>query len=266
MINRGIGIQYNVQLQKLVKAIKKDIDESIVPLVRQYGITRDSMTTDGWYDFLIPALTALMKRWKSERVQQLAARLAGDFVVAANNASRKSVGIDIYEAHPELRDVLQSSTWSNVQLIQSIPDQYLAQVQQLVVNNMRAGLRPSAIVNQLQQQYGVTQRRAKLIARDQTSKVQGDLNEKRQRAVGFEYFQWVTSKDERVRDRHTEIAEKLTAYGLGIYRWDNLPLSDKGEPIKPGSDYQCRCFARPVSNEEVERNRRNGKTAPGVYR
>lgn len=266
MINRGIGIQYNVQLQKLVKSIKKDIDESIVPLVRQYGLTRDSMTTDGWYDFLIPALTALMKRWKSERVQQLAARLAGDFVTAANNASRKSVGIDIYEAHPELRDVLQSSTWSNVQLIQSIPDQYLAQVQQLVVNNMRAGLRPSSIVNQLQQQYGVTQRRAKMIARDQTSKVQGDLNEKRQRAVGFEYFQWVTSKDERVRDRHTEIAEKLTAYGLGIYRWDNLPLSDKGVPIKPGSDYQCRCFARPVSNEEVERNRHNGKVAPGVYR
>jgi len=266
VINRGIGIQYNVKLQRLVREIKRDIDATIIPLVKQYGVTRDAMITDGWYDFLIPALTALMKRWKSERVQQVAAQLAGDFVKSANNASRKSVAIDLYEGHPELRDVLQSSTWSNVQLIQSIPDQYLAQVQQLVVANMRAGLRPSAIVTQLQNQFGVTQRRAKLIARDQTSKVQSDLNEKRQRAVGFNYFQWVTSKDERVRDRHRAIAEKLTAYGPGVYRWDNLPLSDKGEPIKPGSDYQCRCFARPVSNEEVERNRRNGKTAPGVYR
>ena len=116
-------------------------------------------------------------------MQQVATRLAGDFVQSANNASRKSVRIDVYESHPELRDVLQSSTWSNVQLIQSIPDQYLAQVQQLVVTNMRAGLRPSAIVNQLQQQYGVTQRRAKLIAADQTSKAQNALTRVRLVAV-----------------------------------------------------------------------------------
>lgn len=266
MINRGIGIQYNVKLQKLVKSIKKDIDESIIPLVRQYGMTRDSMTTDGWYDFLIPALTALMKRWKSERVQQLAARLAGDFVTAANNASRKSVGIDIYEAHPELRDVLQSSTWSNVQLIQSIPDQYLAQVQQLVVNNMRAGLRPSAIVNQLQQQYGVTQRRAKMIAADQTAKAQNALTRARLVAVGYTYFKWVTSKDERVRDRHREIADKITRYGKGIYRIDTPPLSDKGEPILPGQDYRCRCVMIAVSDEEVIRNQRNGLTNPSIKR
>ena len=42
-----------------------------------------------------------------------------------------------------------------------------------------------------------------------------------------------------MRDRHQEIAEKVTAYGPGIYRWDNPPLSDKGEPIIPGGDYSC---------------------------
>ena len=69
-----------------------------------------------------------------------------------------------------------------------------------------------------------------------------------------------------MRDRHQEIAEKVTAYGPGIYHYDNPPLSDKGEPIIPGGDYSCRCISQAVSDEEVAKYRREGKTAPGVYR
>ena len=105
-----------------------------------------------------------------------------------------------------------------------------------------------------------------MIARDQTSKINGELAEKQQKGAGFEYFQWIDSDDSRVRHRHSEIANKVTAYGKGIYRWDDLPLSDKGVPIKPGSDYQCRCIARPVSAREVKANQDAGRTAPGVLR
>lgn len=73
-----------------------------------------------------------------------------------------------------------------------------------------------------------------MIARDQTAKVNGDLASRRQRAVGINYFQWIDSDDERVRSRHESIANRLTAYGKGIYRWDNPPLSDRGVPIIPG--------------------------------
>lgn len=165
-----------------------------------------------------------------------------------------------------MTDYIQASIVDNTRLITSIPEQYLTQVESIVFNNVRAGGRPSAIAKQLQQQLGVTERRAKMIARDQTSKVNADLSEKRQREAGFPYFEWVDSDDERVRDRHEYLADHVTQYGKGIYRWDDLPLSDKGEPISPGKDYQCRCIARPVSQEEVDENIKAGRTRPGVKR
>jgi len=263
------GIQYNAKLQRMVRAIKRDIDETLVPLIRQYApeYAQDAVAIrDGWGDVIVAALHGLVAKWTDPHAQSVAQSIAGDFVRAVDGRNRKSLGIDVYSGNQALQDYLQAATLQNARLITSIPEQYLAQVSNIVMGNMRQGLRPSSIVGTLQEQFGVTQRRAKMIARDQTAKVNGELTSKRQQAVGFEYFRWVTSKDERVRDRHRDIAEKVTAYGRGIYRWDNPPLSDKGEPIIPGSDYQCRCIAEPVDDEEVEKNRRSGKTAPGVLR
>jgi SPP1 gp7 family putative phage head morphogenesis protein len=128
----------------------------------------------------------------------------------------------------------------------------LEQVSNIVMANMRAGMRPSFIEKALSEQFGVTARRAKMIARDQTSKVQGELNKRKQTAAGFSYFRWVDSHDQRVRHRHREISSKVTDFGVGVYAWSDLPLSDKGEPIQPGSDYQCRCVAVAVPDSKVK--------------
>jgi len=178
----------------------------------------------------------------------------------------KRIGLDIYGDSQVLQDYLDASVYDNTQLIKSIPSQYLTRVQTIVTTNTRAGLRPSAITKVIQDEFGVTERRAKMIARDQTSKLTGDLMEKRQREAGFPYFEWNDSDDSRVRARHEQLANRVTAYGRGIYRWDNLPLSDEGKPIKPGSDYQCRCIAIPISQREVDENRKAGRTNPAVKR
>jgi len=154
----------------------------------------------------------------------------------------------------------------NSRLITSIPEQYLTQVESIVMNNVRAGGRPAAISKQLADQFGITSARAKLIARDQTAKVNGDLSARRQTQSGFEYFEWVDSGDVRVRKRHETISDKMTAYGRGVYRWDNPPLSDRGTPIIPGQDFQCRCTARPVTRREVDANQEAGRARKGVKR
>ena len=81
-----------------------------------------------------------------------------------------SFGIDIMTNNKQVTDFLQASIAENVQLITSIQSQYLDRVETLVLTNMRAGLRPSAIQQQLQDQFSITKNRAKMIARDQTSK------------------------------------------------------------------------------------------------
>lgn len=269
-----IGIQYNAKLQRLVRQIKKDIDAMLIPSIRnlapEYVQDAARPTVDAWSDVILSLLGELKRRWSSEWVARGAERIASEFVQSSLKKSerdlKKSAGVDAFSGSPMMRDYLKASAQQNVQLIQSIPAKYLEEVETLVIANMRSGMRPGFIVTALQEQFGVTQRRAKMIARDQTGKIQGELAEKQQRNAGFDYFQWLDSDDRRVRTRHREIADKVTAYGKGIYRWDNLPLSDKGLPIKPGSDYQCRCTSRPVSAREVEENRKQGKTSPGVYR
>lgn len=269
---KRIGIEYNAQLQRMVRSIRKDINEQLVPMLRQLApeYVSDSVTTDSYVDLIVATLRNIVNRWQSPTFRSVAESIAQRFVTTTNNVNAKgyteSFGIDVFAGSPELENYLQASTYNNTQLITSIPEQYLNQVESIVMTNVRSGNRPSAIVKLLSDQFGVTQRRAKMIARDQTTKINGDLSEKRQRAAGFPYFQWIDSDDQRVRTRHGNIANKITQYGKGVYRWDYLPLSDKGVPIKPGEDYQCRCIARPVSQAEVDRNIKNGLTQPGVKR
>lgn len=265
------AIQYNAKLQRIAREVKRDIDAELKPLIRFYAheYTMDSaptVTNDAWYDAIEQVMQSLLARWGSERVRMVAERIAGEFVrtalTGATRAMRRTAGIDVFNGSPALQSYLQASAKQNAELIRSIPTEYLDRVSTLVQSNMRSGMRPSFIEKAMQEQFGVTQRKARFIARDQAGKIQGELAEKQQRGAGFSHFEWIDSDDSRVRHRHEEIANKLTPFGKGIYRWDDLPLSDKGVPIKPGSDYACRCTSRPVSEREVQANIKAGKVAP----
>lgn len=267
---KAIGISYNAELQRMVRRIKKDIDQSIKPQVKDLEF---EYTADSWSDVIEVSLAALRERWSSAVFNRFAERMASKFVQAVNLQNQqqfqnqyKSFGINIYAGNQAVSDYLDATVKDNVRLIKSIPDQYLTQVESIVLGNMRAGMRPSAINKQLQDQFGVTERRARVISRDQTSKAANGLAKKRMQSAGFEYYEWITSEDERVRSRHRKISDKVTAYGKGIYRWDDPPLSDKGEPISPGTDYSCRCIARPVLESEVKANQKAGRVAKGVKR
>lgn len=268
----NIEKSYYVDMLKMLRQIKRDIDAEIVPVIRRNSSTTlDSVTAmDGWADDVKAAIDRVREKWTGKLAQLAMNKIASRYVKAAmglhTRKMQRSFGVNLYGTSDRINQYLSAAADQNATLIKSIPAQYLDQVSNIVQGNMRQGMRPGYIVSALVEQFGVRERHAKFIARDQTGKINGELDKLRQQDAGFEYFQWVTSHDERVRHRHREIADKVTAYGKGVYRWDNLPLSSDGTPIQPGSDFDCRCISRPVSREEVERNRRDGKTAPGVYR
>lgn len=268
-----VGLEYHMALREMVISVRNDVDKHIMPVVRSMApeYVGDSVpTVDSWVDVLVGTIRSVTARWSSPAFQSVARRIAERFVTEAATVNaarnRKDLGIDIFVDNQELLDYVQASIYDNTRLIESIPVQYLKNVESIIMTNIRAGMRPSAITQLLADQFGVTERRAKMIARDQTAKLNGDLNRIRQTAAGFPYFEWDDSDDERVRKRHDEIARKVTAYGPGVYRWDNPPLSDRGTPIIPGSDFSCRCIARGVSQAEVDRNVAQGRTRPGVLR
>lgn len=265
-----IGIQYNAKLQRLVKQVKASVSKEIMPLVRQLApeYTQDALvTTDAWSDLILSAMSRLMQKWQSERVSAGANRMAAEFVQSSLKKSerdlKKSAGIDVFSGNSTLQDYLKASAQQNSLLIKSIPAKYLDEVQTLVMANMRSGMRPGYIEKALQEQFGVTQRRAKMIARDQTSKIQGELNRKQQQGAGFTHFRWLTSHDSRVRHDHDVFEHRVTKYGKGVYLWSDLPL-EKGVPVSPGSPINCRCTAIPVSEREVKANQDKGLTNASV--
>ena len=254
----------------MVRRIKKDIDQSIKPQVKDLEF---EYTADSWADVIEVSLAALRQRWSSAVFDRFAERLASKFVQAVNLQNQqqfqnqyKSFGINIYAGNQAVSDYLDATVKDNVRLIKSIPDQYLTQVESIVLGNMRAGMRPSAINQQLQDQFGVTERRARVIARDQVSKASNGLAKKRMESSGFKYFQWIDSKDSRVRSRHKHIANKVTKYGKGIYSFSDLPIGEQGVPVAPGQPIQCRCVMRPVLESEVKANQKAGRVAKGVKR
>lgn len=248
-MSRQTELNYYRQLKQVAQLVREDVDTNIVPLVKQLA---PEYTADGWSDTITSAINRLLTRWLGAFARRQAETIASQFVQTAAKDNARSFAINLYGGDTQLREYLSAASYQNAKLIQSIPTQYLEQVQNIVMTNMRNGMRPSYIEEALVKQFGVTERRAKLIATDQYGKIQGDINRIRQVNSGIEYFTWITSQDERVRHSHVEVAKRDVGYGPGVFRWDDLPVVD-GVPTFPGQPVRCRCVARATPRAKVER-------------
>ena len=260
-----VGSEYNTELQRLVVRIKKDVQALLLPVIEQEAVNylADSEEgsrfyfRDGWADRVQAVLDRLNLMYSMPWFSILANQVASKFVRASvdfvDKQHKRNFGIDVYNDSPKMQDYLRAATIQNVKLIESIPKHYMENVMNTVYQGMRNGVMPRNIAMELNQKFGVESRHAKFIARDQAAKINGEISKRRQEAAGFEYFLWLDADDSRVRHRHRVIANADVGYGNGVYRWDDLPKSSAGETIQPGSDYQCRCIARPQRTSVIEK-------------
>lgn len=129
---------------------------------------------------------------------------------------------------------------NNTELIR-LEERARAEVRGVIEGPLREGVRVEEVRKKIEERLGVVRSRAELIARDQTLKLYGQIQEARQTAAGIEEYTWSTSEDERVRAGHEHL-EGTTQ------RWDNPPIVDPktGRKAHPGGDFQCRCAAIPI--------------------
>lgn len=245
----------------MLKKISDDYIAKLEPVLPKAGIFTDSAPGPGaegveserqkWLTQRLEQILAQMRTaWGSPLFEALANKYARDFVSQISLFNDKVFAINVYGDNPLLKNVLNLSIENNVQLIKSIASQHLNAVGDIVYQNVLKGYSPSQIYDSIQS-YGVTDRRAKLIAIDQTHKVNSTISRVKQEAVGFKFFKWLTANDERVRESHVHAGNAKTPYGVGVYRWDDLPEVD-GEKVSPGIPIRCRCVAVPVLFSEVK--------------
>jgi SPP1 gp7 family putative phage head morphogenesis protein len=164
---------------------------------------------------------------------------------AMNDQYLRVIGISPFkETAPA--SLLQTAVQENVDLITSIPKRQLEQVEKVVREGIHAGTRVENIKEQIQERFNVSESRARLIARDQVGKLNAQLAEQRQRALGVSRYEWSSSNDERVRPMHKELDHS-------IQRWDSPPITNEdGDRNHPGEDYQCRCQALPIVDDVLD--------------
>lgn len=262
--------QYNAQLQKLVDEFFEYVDATMgaaIPLaISEHQIQTMGLDsrTDGWADNIQRAVQSIELRSKdfTERARQLVLNIG----IETSNFNRgqlrqimrSTLGVDLFKSKPWIQGEIESWVAENVTLIKSIPGQSLTAIEGLAQRGVRSGASAADIAKDIQKQYGTTKSRARLIARDQVGKLNGDLTKKRQSSLGIQYYTWESSRDERVRPSHDDMQGKLC-------RWDDPTVysddggqtwkkrsSIGGVQLHPGYDYQCRCSGSPDLNQVFE--------------
>lgn len=162
-------------------------------------------------------------------------------------AIHRALGVDIsgyLGADTEIGAAMKTAVANNVALIKSIPEEYLGKVSAKVQSYFAAGKRWESLAEEIERLGDVTYTRARIIARDQASKLNAAFNEVRQTSVGIEEYDWSGVRDQRERKSH--LAMEGTRQ-----RWDSPPLVD-GEHVHPGEAVLCRCGAIPRINLNIE--------------
>ena len=158
-----------------------------------------------------------------------------------------SVSVDVKPFlvnNPRIATATHEAIGRNVDLIKTIPEEYFDKITDAVEMNWAGGMRWESLVGRVQEIGDITERRAALIARDQTAKMNSSFNRIRQTDLGIEEYEWQTSGDERVRESHAEVDGQ-------VFRWDEpgpVAGSVAGEPCHAGFDVNCRCVGIPHLN------------------
>lgn len=233
--SRKDELWYKASLRAIVAQLKAATNAALLPLLKAHesSYAKDSMIDD----LVAKELEKLAAQFGD--IDGIALRLANEAARRAlqntDTVLAKSIkavtGVDITPAltmAPDVQQALDFHTRANIDLITSIPDQYFEKIQESITKNFQAGMRYEDIAEDIARVGGITDSRANLIARDQTSKMNGAFNEVRQTDLGIEGYIWQGAEDERERETH------LANEGL-FFRWDSPPP----ETGHPGDDIQC---------------------------
>lgn len=241
--------EYRATLKKYMSYYIDAVRQTIIPQIpalvdEANGYRPDNLfdvVMDSWPD-KIAAMIASVKVSFDENAPNpeifvpIVAADISDFNKLQFNKVMKSVlQVDVFIAEPWLKVETASFVRENVTLVKSLETQSLTQIEGIVQRGVRGGERAEVISRQIQDQLGVVERRADLIARDQVGKFNGQLTELRQTELGVERFTWRTAGDDRVRPEHAMLDGQ-------VFEWSSPP----SEGVPGDAGISCRCYAEPV--------------------
>lgn len=238
------ALLYLDRLDGQIKRLKKD-GTAIAEALRSEWIGRDAVTVEDADNKGKSAIERARAAWSKIDPSPTATIIVNANAIALDEQIKVSVekafGVNIerfLEDRADLAQAMKYATRANVALIKSIPDQYLDLIEKAVGENWTAGTRWETLAARIAEIGNITDRRAELIARDQTSKMAAAFETIRHPQLGIEQYEWSDSHDKRVRHSHHELDGH-------VIRYDAPPYVD-GEYAHAGEPVNCRCGRIPA--------------------
>lgn len=246
--NAGIAAQYRRRLDDLIAEMQRSY---VYWLRAQYRDNPPTLAMDA-----VPArdfereLKRLGVQWES-RWEEAAPKLASWFLKSVSSRSKKTLmkilkdaGIAVeFKMTTAMRDIMQATLSENVSLIKSIGSEYHTQVEGLVMRSVAAGRDLGTLTDQLEHRFGVTRRRAALIAKTQNNMATASMTRVRQQEVGITEAIWLHSHGGK-EPRPTHLANSGKRYNVAEGWFDSDPKVRRH--IWPGELINCRCASKAV--------------------
>lgn len=255
--NAGVSSRYVKRLASLVAQMTAQVNREVIRLFEGEAaaafFATDARSVGSEARILVNSLQQRFNDLFAKRAKALAESMVKDAEKASASATHASMqklsgGLSMKTSftNPALSNIYKAAVAENVGLIKSISQQYLNDVQGAVMRSITTGNGLQDLVPALQKYEGVTHRRARNIALDQTRKTYNSINKGRMQAIGIKKFKWHHSGGgAHPREDHVAMDGK-------IYRFDDPPVIDQrtGERGIPGQAVNCRCTMSPVFDFE----------------
>lgn len=240
----AIEIAYRKRLDRMLQAMHRSICWWVTAGYRQNTPEISRLAHDASpARALVAAIRQLRRRWERQ-FNQLSNDLATWFATEQANRSDTALRLALrrggftvkFKMTRTMNDAYQAVIAENVGLIKSIPQQYLSQVEGMVMRSVQVGGDLGTLAKGLQDQFGVTKRRAALISRDQNAKATAVLTRVRHQELGIVRAQWVHSGGGKTpRPTHVKASRDGVIYEIAE-GWTD-PAT--GRKIWPGTEINC---------------------------
>ena len=278
--------KYKKQLLVLVKLWKDATERILFPHLPdiEKRVMMERHVADGWPEDLQAQNDLLLDDYN--RLSLQSSQIAAGTFSEVNGLShkrwyamaKKVMGVDLIKSEPWIDSEARAFVAENVTLVKKLAANTAHDISQIVMNGFRTGKRIETmkaeilgtdLTADIYPYFGKVENRAATIARDQTSKLWGNVNRMRQQGVGVKIYIWRTAMDERVvgnpegkypvgnaiHGNHWIMEGKYCLWSDPTVYANTLEEAMSGKWKKrtaempkahPGEQISCRCYSSPV--------------------
>lgn len=228
-------------LRSMLKQLAAQVRADVLPVVAAELKLQKQLQTDIDADIFtrLDAFAAMLARTASNMVNRVlrleSQRHTKQFLASV----KRAMGVDVAAVvrEEDLSSLLETASVRNAALIKGLADETVKRVANSVTTALMQGTPARDLQKQLALDFGFSDKRAKVIARDQIAKLNSDMNRFRHQQADVNKYRWRTSQDERVRPLHRRLDGKIYADGEPTGAEQGLP---------PGQPVLCRCVAQAI--------------------